>query len=59
MLYEVITMITELVGLEEVNRTCRNFGLLETRMTRYVMDLSARKRSLENTTTAADMGTLV
>jgi len=48
-------MLTRLLGLEEINSSCRRQGLAETTMPRYIMDLQARDRDVENYTSAADM----
>jgi beta-lactamase class A len=52
-------ILTDLLGLEEINGTCRRQGLTATCMPRYIMDLSARDNRIENYTSATDMGRLL
>jgi beta-lactamase class A len=52
-------ILTDLLGLEEINGSCRRQGLLATIMPRYIMDLAARDNRIENYTTAADMARLL
>ena len=52
-------MLTDLLGLEEINDACRRQGLTSTCMPRYIMDLSARDNRIENYTSATDMGRLL
>jgi beta-lactamase class A len=52
-------MLTDLLGLEEINAACRRQGLASTCMPRYIMDLEARDNRVENYTTAADMARLL
>lgn len=49
------TLLLERVGMENVNRRLRGLGLTRTRIRRNVLDLAARDRGLENTTTAYEM----
>lgn len=49
-------VLVDAVGMDRVNRACREFGLYRTDMIRDVMDLAARDRGVENLTTARDMG---
>jgi beta-lactamase class A len=48
-------MLTDLLGLEQINDSCRRQGLAVTCMPRYIMDLESRDRAIENYTSAADM----
>jgi len=48
-------MLTDRLGLELINDSCRRQGLAVTCMPRYIMDLAARDRDVENYTSAADM----
>ena len=48
-------MLLDLVGMEAVNTTMRNLGLMETRIERRFIDFEARKAGRDNWTTAADM----
>ena len=48
-------MLTDLLGLEQINDSCRRQGLAVTCMPRYIMDLKSRDRAIENFTSAADM----
>jgi beta-lactamase class A len=52
-------ILTDLLGLEEINGTCRRQGLAVTCMPRYIMDLEARDNRIENYTSAADMARLL
>ncbi|HEY5999882.1 MAG TPA: serine hydrolase [bacterium] len=52
-------MLTDLLGLDEINASCRRQGLSSTCMPRYIMDLEARDNRIENLTTAADMARLL
>jgi beta-lactamase class A len=52
-------MLTDLLGLEEINAACRRQGLATTCMPRYIMDLEARDNRIENYTSAADMARLL
>ncbi|HWR98179.1 MAG TPA: serine hydrolase [Candidatus Methanoperedens sp.] len=52
-------ILTNLLGLEEINASCRRQGLATTCMPRYIMDLEARDNQVENLTSAADMGRLL
>ncbi len=52
-------ILTDLLGLEEINESCRRQGLAATCMPRYIMDLQARDNRVENFTTAADMARLL
>jgi beta-lactamase class A len=52
-------ILTDLLGLEEINEACRRQGLTATCMPRYIMDLEARDNNVENFTSATDMGHLL
>jgi beta-lactamase class A len=52
-------MLTDLLGLEQINDVCRRQGLTATCMPRYIMDLEARDNKVENYTSATDMGRLL
>jgi beta-lactamase class A len=52
-------ILTDLLGLEEINAACRRQGLATTCMPRYIMDLEARDNRIENYTSAADMARLL
>ena len=52
-------ILTDLLGLEEINEGCRRQGLFGTCMPRYIMDLESRDKRIENYTTAADMARLL
>jgi len=52
-------ILTDLLGLEEINGSCRRQGLTATCMPRYIMDLAARDNRVENYTSAADMARLL
>jgi beta-lactamase class A len=52
-------ILTDLLGLEEINAACRRQGLATTCMPRYIMDLQARDNRIENYTSAADMARLL
>jgi beta-lactamase class A len=52
-------MLTDLLGLEEINGACRRQGLTATCMPRYIMDLAARDNKVENYTSATDMARLL
>jgi beta-lactamase class A len=52
-------ILTDLLGLEEINGSCRRQGLGATCMPRYIMDLEARDRKIENVTSAADMARIL
>lgn len=52
-------ILTDLLGLEEINAGCRRQGLATTCMPRYIMDLAARDNRVENYTSAADMARLL
>ncbi|HNW93496.1 MAG TPA: class A beta-lactamase-related serine hydrolase [bacterium] len=49
-------ILVEQVGMDAVNRVCREHGLFQTDMIRDVMDLESRDRGVENLTSARDMG---
>ena len=49
-------ILVERVGMDAVNRACRQYGLYQTDMIRDVMDLAARDHGVENMTSARDMG---
>lgn len=51
-------MLLDLVGMEAVNTTMRNLGLMETRIERRFIDFEARRVGCDNWTTAADMALL-
>jgi beta-lactamase class A len=51
-------MLLDLVGMEAVNATMRNIGLLNTRLERRFMDFEARQAGRDNWTTAADIARL-
>jgi len=52
-------MLTDLLGLEEINSSCERQGLTATCMPRYIMDLTSRDNKIENYTSATDMGHLL
>jgi beta-lactamase class A len=52
-------MLTDLLGLEQINGSCQRQGLTATCMPRYIMDLTARDNKIENYTSATDMGRLL
>ena len=52
-------ILTDLLGLEEINGSCQRQGLTATCMPRYIMDLAARDNKIENYTSATDMGRLL
>ena len=52
-------ILTDLLGLPEINGTCQRQGLTATCMPRYIMDLAARDNKIENYTSATDMGRLL
>jgi beta-lactamase class A len=52
-------MLTDLLGLEQINEVCRRQGLTATSMPRYIMDLEARDNKVENYTSATDMAHLL
>ena len=53
-------ILTDMLGLEEINGSCRRQGLTATCMPRYIMDLAARDNNkIENYTSATDMGRLL
>ncbi len=52
-------ILTDLLGLEEINGSCHRQGLTATCMPRYIMDLTARDNKIENYTSATDMGRLL
>ncbi|MHB8835551.1 MAG: serine hydrolase [Candidatus Methylomirabilia bacterium] len=52
-------MLTDIIGLEEINGSCHRQGLTATSMPRYIMDLAARDNKIENYTSATDMARLL
>ncbi len=48
-------LLMDQVGMDNVNRTIRVHGLMNTQLRRHLADEDARKRGIENTTTAKDM----
>jgi beta-lactamase class A len=52
-------ILTDMLGLEEINGSCSRQGLTATCMPRYIMDLAARDNKIENYTSAVDMGRLL
>jgi beta-lactamase class A len=52
-------ILTDMLGLEEINGSCHRQGLTATCMPRYIMDLEARDNKIENYTSAIDMGRLL
>jgi len=52
-------ILTDMLGLEEINSSCQRQGLTATCMPRYIMDLAARDNRIENFTSATDMGRLL
>jgi beta-lactamase class A len=52
-------ILTDLLGLEEINGSCQRQGLTATCMPRYIMDLTSRDNNIENFTSAIDMGRLL
>ncbi len=52
-------ILTDLLGLEEINGSCQRQGLTATCMPRYIMDLTSRDNKIENYTSATDMGRLL
>lgn len=52
-------MLMERVGIERLNKIFEELGLKNTNVKRYVMDLYAREKGLENYTTAEDIGLLL
>jgi len=48
-------LLMDQVGMDNVNRTIRVLGLTNTQLRRHLADEAARKRGIENTTTAKDM----
>jgi beta-lactamase class A len=52
-------MLTDMLGLEEINGSCQRQGLTATCMPRYIMDLASRDNKIENYTSATDMGRLL
>ncbi len=47
--------IIDRLGMEEVNAWCERHGLADTDLARTMMDVRARERGVENTTSAADV----
>lgn len=52
-------MLTNLLGMDYLRQCFRAFGLKQTNLARKIADFRARKRGLENFTTAADMAYLL
>jgi beta-lactamase class A len=52
-------ILTDLLGLPQINESCQRQGLTATCMPRYIMDLAARDNKIENYTSAVDMGKLL
>jgi len=52
-------ILTDMLGLEEINGSCHRQGLTATCMPRYIMDLTARDNKIENYTSATDMARLL
>ncbi len=52
-------MIIDRVGLKRFNEIFKDLGLKDTNLDRYVMDLTARNKGVENYTTAKEIGTLL
>jgi beta-lactamase class A len=52
-------MMIDVMGMEPVNELLDELGLRDTRLRRKMYDLEARKRGLENITTAQDMADLL
>jgi len=52
-------ILTDMLGLEEINGSCQRQGLTATCMPRYIMDLTSRDNKIENYTSATDMGRLL
>ena len=48
-------LLMDRVGIDNVNRIIRTHGLTNTQLRRHLADEDARKRGIENTTTAKDM----
>jgi beta-lactamase class A len=48
-----------MVGIEKVNRLCESIGCINTRIERYLMDVKAKEKGKDNTTSAKDMLTLL
>ena len=52
-------IVIELIGMERINAFCQETGLASTVVRRVMMDLDARSRGIENTTSALDQATLL
>ncbi len=52
-------MIIDKVGLKRFNEIFKNMGLKNTNLDRYVMDLNARNKGIENYITVEDIGKLL
>jgi len=52
-------MLTERLGLDYINDTFKQFGLKKTNFDRYIMDLKARNRGIDNWTTAEEITELL
>jgi beta-lactamase class A len=52
-------MLIDLLGMEQINSTMRQLGYTRTRLARRFLDEEARKKGLENVTSAADMADML
>ncbi|MEN3013335.1 MAG: serine hydrolase [Endomicrobiia bacterium] len=52
-------MLIEYIGIKNLNEIFKELGLKNTNISRYVMDLRARDKGIENYTTAEDIGLLL
>jgi beta-lactamase class A len=52
-------MLTNLVGIDYLNKAFDSFGLMNTKLSRKVADFSSRDRGIENYTTAEDIALIL